>query len=431
MDYKEALKYIEGVGKFGMNFGLKRIERICELLGNPQDRLKVIHVGGTNGKGSTVTFISNVLIEEGYRVGVYTSPHLERFTERIKINNEEIPEEDVAKLIEEIKEVIAIVVEEGYDHPTEFEIVTACALKYFKEKEVDFVVLEVGLGGRLDATNVVNPLLSVITSISYDHMNILGNTIEQIAYEKAGIIKRNRPLVLYPQVEETQRVIAKRAEEMNSNIYNVKDVEYEIKEDTIEGIVFDAKIKNRVYKELRIKMINRYQVLNAITAVTAIEAVRDLGYKVSDRAIFEGLEKSMWPGRFEIYKKAPYIVLDGGHNIQGIMELTAGLKKYFENKKIKIVFGVLKDKDYVKMVDELIKVCSDFITVTPESFRALKAEELKDVIEERGKSAVAFTDMKEAVECTLNNVDYDVLVFCGSLYMIGDVRKMLNSIFKK
>lgn len=431
MDYKEALKYIEGVGKFGMNFGLKRIERICELLGNPQDRLKVIHVGGTNGKGSTVTFISNILIEEGYRVGVYTSPHLEKFTERIKINNEEIPEEDVARLIEEIKEVIAIVVEEGYDHPTEFEIVTACALKYFKEKEVDFVVLEVGLGGRLDATNVVNSLLSVITSISYDHMNILGNTIEQIAYEKAGIIKRNRPLVLYPQVEEAQRVIAKRAEEMNSNIYNVKDVEYEIKEDTIEGIVFDAKIKNRVYKELRIKMINRYQVLNAITAVTAIEAVRDLGYKVSDRAIFEGLEKSMWPGRFEIYKKAPYIVLDGGHNIQGIMELTAGLKKYFENKKIKVVFGVLKDKDYIKMVDELIKVCSDFITVTPESLRALKAEELKDVIEERGKRAVAFTDMKEAVEYTLNNVDYDVLVFCGSLYMIGDVRKMLNSIFKK
>ncbi|WDC83539.1 Mur ligase family protein [Caloramator sp. mosi_1] len=193
MDYKEALTYIEGVGKFGMNLGLNRIERMCELLGNPQDSLKVIHVGGTNGKGSTVTFISNILIEEGYRVGIYTSPHLERFTERIKINNEEISENDVVRLIEGMKQVIDIVVKEGYDHPTEFEIVTACALKYFREKQVDFVVLEVGLGGRLDATNIVDPLVSVITSISYDHTNILGNTIEEIAFEKAGIIKKIGP----------------------------------------------------------------------------------------------------------------------------------------------------------------------------------------------------------------------------------------------
>lgn len=431
MDYREALKYIESVGKFGMNFGLKRIERICELLGNPQERLKVIHVAGTNGKGSTVTFVSNILIEEGYRVGIYTSPHLERFTERIKINNEEIPEEDVAVLIEEIKEIIDIVIAEGYEHPTEFEIVTACALKYFDEKKVDFVVLEVGLGGRLDATNVVKPLLSIITSISYDHTNILGDTIEKIAYEKAGIIKKNRPLVLYPQVEEAERVIVKRAEEMDSNTYYVKDTEWDVKEDTTKGIVFDVKIKNRVYRDLRIRMINKYQVKNAITALMAIEVLRDLGYDISDKAIYEGLEKSIWPGRFEIYKEDPYIVLDGGHNVQGIMELIFGLKKYFINKKIKIVFGVLKDKDYIKMVDELTKVCDDFITVTPESFRALKAEDLKEVIEERGKRAVAFDNMKEAVEFAINNKDYDVLVFCGSLYMIGDVRRILNSIFKK
>ncbi|CDF58505.1 bifunctional folylpolyglutamate synthase/dihydrofolate synthase [Thermobrachium celere] len=426
MDYREALNYIESIGKFGMNFGLKRIKRMCELLGNPQHKLKIIHVGGTNGKGSTVTFISNILIKEGYKVGVYTSPHLERFTERIKINDVEISEEDVARLIEEIKEIIDIVIAEGYDHPTEFEIVTACAFKYFYEKAVDFVVLEVGLGGRLDATNVVDPIVSIITSISFDHMNILGDTIEKIASEKAGIIKEGKPLVLYPQDKGAKEVILKKADEMNSKVYLVEDVEYIIKSNTLDGIVFDVVIMDKFYKNLMIKMLNKYQVLNAITSLLTIEVLKSLGYKVSDISIYEGLKESTWPGRFEVINKDPYIVLDGGHNIQGIKELKNGIKEYFGGKKVKIVFGVLKDKDYISMVDELIEVCNDFITVTPVSPRALDAEELKEFIKNKGKNAKAFNDIDNAIEHVLNDKDCDVVVFCGSLYMIGKIRSKLK-----
>jgi len=216
MDYKEALEFIENMGKFSINLGLDRIKRICNLMGDPQNDLKVIHIAGTNGKGSTTTFISSILKSQGYRVGIYTSPYIERFTERIKINDEEIKEKEVAEYLEYLIPIIDKVIKEGHEKPTEFEIITAMAFKYFYDNKVDYVVLEVGLGGRLDATNVVNPILSVITTISYDHMNILGDTLGKIAYEKAGIIKQDIPLVLYPQEKEADEVIRKVAKEKNS-----------------------------------------------------------------------------------------------------------------------------------------------------------------------------------------------------------------------
>ncbi|WDU82176.1 bifunctional folylpolyglutamate synthase/dihydrofolate synthase [Caloramator sp. Dgby_cultured_2] len=229
MNYKEALNYIEGIGKFGMNLGLDRIKRICSLMDNPEDKLKVIHIAGTNGKGSTTTFISSILKEQGYRVGIYTSPYIERFTERIKINDEEIKEEEVAEYLDYLIPLIERVEKEGFGKPTEFEIITAMAFKYFYDKNVDYVVLEVGLGGRFDATNVVNPILTVITTISYDHMNVLGNTLSQIAYEKAGIIKEGVPLVLYPQEKEAYEVIKKVAKEKDAKIYHVEELKYNLK----------------------------------------------------------------------------------------------------------------------------------------------------------------------------------------------------------
>ena len=226
MNYNEAINYIENTGKFAMNLGLERIERLCELAGNPEKDLKVIHVAGTNGKGSTTTFISSVLISQGYRVGLYTSPYIERFTERIKINNDEISEKEVARLITEICSDIERVELEGLERPTEFEVITACAFKYFKEQQVDFVLLEVGLGGRFDATNIVNPLLTVITTISYDHMNILGDTLGKIAFEKAGIIKSDRPVVLYPQEKEAMDVLLFQAANKNASIKLVSDISF-------------------------------------------------------------------------------------------------------------------------------------------------------------------------------------------------------------
>lgn len=426
MNYKEALHYIENTGKFGMNFGLQRIERLCELLGNPEKKLKVIHVGGTNGKGSTTTFISSILANQGYRVGIYTSPYIERFTERIKINSDEISEEDVARLVNELVPHIDKIVEEGLEHPTEFEIITAAAFKYFAEKEVDFVVLEVGLGGRFDATNVVIPLISTITTISYDHVGVLGNTLDKIASEKAGIIKEGRPVVLYPQEKEAMDVLVETAKQKNAKIYYVTDKDFNITSDTVDGIVFDVKGKKE-YKGIKINLLGAHQVMNSMTALSAIDTLMDEGYEISDEAIYKGFEAARWPGRFEVLSTSPYVVLDGCHNIQGIAALVNAVRKYFGDKTIKIACGILKDKDYSDMVKNLASIGSEFITVTPNSDRALAAEDLKAVFESHGKPAYAANSIEEAVKKGLEITNKDeVLIFCGSLYMIGEARTTLK-----
>lgn len=428
MDYKEALQYIENTGKFGINLGLQRIERLCELLGNPEKNLKVIHVAGTNGKGSTSTFIASILISQGYKVGVYTSPYIERFTERIKINESEISEREVAIAINEMLPVIDILIKEGLEHPTEFEIITAAALKYFNDNEVDFVVLEVGLGGRYDATNVVTPLIAVITTISLDHMNILGHTLDKIAYEKGGIIKNNVPLVLYPQVSEVMEVILKICNEKKSKLYFVSDMKSELIIDTEDGIIFNA-VSSKEYKNIKIRLLGEHQILNALTALRCIEGMQEKGVKIDERSIYTGFEISKWPGRLEILHIYPHIVLDGGHNIQGIKALVAASKKYFNGKKIRIVCGMLKDKNYEEMIEELAIISSDFITVTPNNPRALPGEELKKVIEKMGKSVIVAHSTQAAVEIGIRETKNDeVLLFCGSLYMIGEARTIIKNI---
>lgn len=429
MNYNEAINYVENTGKFAINLGLQRIQRLCDLAGNPEKYLKVIHVAGTNGKGSTTTFISSILINQGYRVGIYTSPYIERFTERIKINDIEISEEEVARLVTEISPDIDRVEKEGLERPTEFEIISACAFKYFKEQQVDFVVLEVGLGGRFDATNIINPLLSVITTISYDHMNILGNTLSKIAFEKAGIIKKGRPVVIYPQEQDAMDVLLKEAESKNANVRLVSDMEHEVIMDSIEGIVFNA-FGNKEYKNLRLNMTGSYQVMNALTALKAVEALIEEGVNIENSAIYKGFAAAAWPGRFEIVHREPYIVLDGGHNMQGIGVLVSALKKYFPDKKVRIVCGMLRDKEYNEMIERLGEVCNDFIAVKANSPRALSAEELKRAIEVKGKKGAAAESIQEGVRKALEVTQkHEVLVFCGSLYMIGEVRGILKNIF--
>lgn len=429
MNYNEALNYVENTGKFAINLGLQRIQRLCDLAGNPEKYLKVIHVAGTNGKGSTTTFISSVLISQGYKVGIYTSPYIERFTERIKINNTEINEEEVARLITEISSDIDRVEKEGLERPTEFEIITACAFKYFNEQKVDFVVLEVGLGGRFDATNIVNPLLSVITTISYDHMNILGDTLGKIAFEKAGIIKIDKPVVIYPQEKEVMDVLLKEAANKNADIKLVSDMKFEVLKDSDDGIIFNA-FGNREYKSLKLNMTGSYQVMNALTALKAIETLAEEGINVENSAIYEGFASAAWPGRFEIIHREPYIVLDGGHNNQGIDVLVSALKKYFPDKKVRIVCGMLRDKEYSRMIERLGEVSNDFISVRANNPRALSAKELKEVIEVKGKNAVVAESIQEGVKKALEVTQRDeVLVFCGSLYMIGEVRRILKKNF--
>lgn len=427
MKYKDAIEYIENTGKFGMNLGLERIERLCELLGNPEKSLKVVHVAGTNGKGSTATFVANVLGAQGYRVGIYTSPYIERFTERIKINDMEIKEAEVVELVENMLPLIEQLVAEGYENPTEFEIITAAAFKYFYDKSVDYVVLEVGLGGRFDATNVVTPMVSVITTISYDHMHILGNTLAEIAGEKAGIIKPGIPVVVYPQEAEAMEILEKKAGICASKLYLVESLEYEVLSDTENGIVFNVYSK-RVYRELKIKLLGKYQVLNALTALRAIEVLEESGVTIAVSAIYKGFETASWPGRFEIISREPYIVLDGGHNVQGINSITDAIKKYFENRVVHIVCGMLKDKNYNEMLSKLLSISNDFITVAPDNPRALSSLELAEAISELGGKAAPVDSIRAAVVRGLEATkEHDVLLFCGSLYMIGEARTILKS----
>lgn len=432
MNYQEALAYIENMGKFGINLGLERIERLCALLGNPERELKVIHVAGTNGKGSTTTFISGILNSQGYKVGIYTSPYIERFTERIKIDDREISEDEVAELIESMRPVISKLLQEGYEHPTEFELITAAAFQYFKQHEVDYVVLEVGLGGRFDATNVVKPIVSVITTISYDHMAVLGNTLFQIAYEKAGIIKQGVPVVVYPQEAEAMNVILQAVESCSSKVYEVGEWKTNILSDTTEGIEFDTEGRHS-YKGLKISLLGEHQVMNALTALTAIEALRDLEIEVADTSIYEGLAAAIWPGRFEIFKtklKAkPIIVLDGGHNEQGVEVLAKACMKYFPGRKLHIVCGIFKDKNYTKMLEGLSSIGTDFIAVQSDNPRALPAVELAELIHQHGCSVEAEENLACAVDKGLKRTkEGEVLLFCGSLHLIGAVRTILADI---
>lgn len=426
MNYNEALKYVESIGKFGINLGMDRIERFCELLGSPEKKLKVIHVGGTNGKGSTTTFMSKILENAGYRVGVYTSPYIERFTERIRVNKDEIPESEVARLVTEMVPHVETLVKEGLEHPTEFEVITAVAFKYFSEQNVDFVILEVGLGGRFDATNVVDPLLSVLTTISLDHTNVLGNNVSEIAYEKAGIIKKDRPCVLYPQEESANKVILNICKEMNSKVYLVEDINHEILNESIDGTKYNLSGSIN-YTGLQIGMLGHHQVMNTKTALLTIKVLKELGYDISDEAIYKGLSEAKWPARFELLTKNPLIILDGGHNVQGIEALVDSIKKYFPKEKLKITCGMLKDKDYEKMTSDLLSIGESFITVMPDNDRALTAEELAEIIRKNGREAVPAKTIKDAVELSLKERKEDeMLVFCGSLYMIGEVRTLLK-----
>ncbi|MEF9952831.1 MAG: folylpolyglutamate synthase/dihydrofolate synthase family protein, partial [Clostridium sp.] len=416
----------ESIGKFGINLGMKRIERFCEILGSPEKKLKVIHVGGTNGKGSTTTFLSKILENAGYRVGVYTSPYIERFTERIRINKEEIPCDEVARLVTEMVPHVETLVKEGLDHPTEFEVITAVAFKYFAEQDVDFVVLEVGLGGRFDATNVVDPVLEVLTTISLDHINVLGDNIGKIAYEKAGIIKKDKPLILYPQAKEAHDVIMEVANEMNAKIYKVSEVNDEILSESVDGTVYNVSGPVE-YNNLHIGILGYYQVMNTKTALLAVKALKELGYEISDEAVYNGLKEARWPARFEVLTNNPIIVLDGGHNVQGIEALVDSVNKYFKGKKIKITCGMLSDKDYNKMIDDLLSIGDNFVTVTPNNDRALTADELATIIRQKGYDAVSAANIKEAVDTALSSREEDeMLVFCGSLYMIGEVRGYLK-----
>ncbi|EQK44970.1 bifunctional FolC family protein [[Clostridium] bifermentans ATCC 19299] len=428
MNYNEALQFIHESHKFGMRLGLDNIKKLLELLGDPQNNLKIIHVAGTNGKGSTCSFISSILKESGYKVGLYTSPFLETFTERIRVNGENIREEEVGKIVSLIKEKIEIMVIEGYSYPTEFEIVTAMAFYYYNQEKVDFVALEVGLGGRYDATNVIDkPVVSAITSISLDHTGILGDTLGKIAFEKGGIIKEDCPTIVYPQQEEASEVIKNICAEKKSKYIECDFKNIEIKSSNINSQIYSCNINGKELSDLEIKLIGDHQIKNSIVALNVIEYLNDIKItNISEENIRKGLLETKWPGRIEKISENPMFIIDGAHNEEGAKSLANSIDKYFENKNKILVIGMLEDKDIESVLDLLIPKFNRVITTTPDNPRAIDANKLKEKIERYNIEVTCKPNIKEAVDYALeiSNKD-DVIISAGSLYMIGNVRTII------
>ena len=430
--YSEALDYIYDLTKYGIKLGLKNINYLLYLLGEPHKKLKIIHVAGTNGKGSTCSLISSILQSDGYKVGLYTSPHLVDFTERIKINHKSIDRKKVSELLEKIKPSIEKVANTpSYGHPTFFEVITAMAFLYFFEEQVDYLVLEVGLGGRLDATNVCEPLISVITHIDYDHMDKLGNSLEEIAREKGGIIKPEGIVISSNQYEEAYNEIKKIADEKNSHIYSVgREIIYKIVKSDIKGVIFDLKGIYNEYKNLHTPLLGRHQADNSAAAITAIEALKIRGVNITEKAIRVGLEKVKWTGRLEIIQNNPTLVLDGAHNPSGIKVVRDALKEIFSYHRLILVLAIFADKDYKKMIQILVPNADLIITTKAKNPRATPPQIIaKEAAQYIGQDKIVVTeDIPQAINCALSNSKEDDLIcITGSLYTVGEAKQYFKS----
>lgn len=424
MKYSEALEYINDKEKFGSRLGLDSIGKLLSLLGNPQKGLKYIHIGGTNGKGSTASYLAHVVNAGGYKVGLFTSPYIERFNERIQINGEDIPNESLGRITSTIREKANIMVKEGYEHPTTFEIVTAIGFMYFQEEKVDYVILEVGLGGRFDSTNIIDkPLASVITTIDYDHIDVLGETLEGIAYQKGGIIKDNSIVVSYPQDDKVLKVLKEISKEKNTEFYLCDMENIEIKSISNKGAIFDFKYKDILMTDIEISMLGEYQVYNAILALTTLFLLMEKNLiSIEQKEIRQGLLSTKWPGRLEVIGEKPIFLIDGAHNVQGITQLKKAIKLFKYNRLI-LGIGILKDKDTSHMI-ELLAPMADLIVATEVNMpRKLEAEVLGEKISKYNKNVYIERDIKQAVRKTLKLAkEDDMIVFGGSLYLIGEVR---------
>ena len=429
MNYDEALDYIHGTYKFGSKLGLENIKDLLARLGNPQKQYRVIHVAGTNGKGSVTSMITNILHEAGYKVGMFISPYLENFTERIQVELREIPREDLAKTTQQVKEKVDEMVASGRNHPTEFEIVTAIGFLYFARQKIDIAVVEVGLGGRFDATNVVDePLLSVITAIGFDHMDILGSTLGEIAFEKAGIIKQGRPVVSYPQLGEASSVIREAARERKSPYYEVDGHQIDVKESSLDENVFDFRYGDELYRDLKLKLVGEHQLLNAATALTAIEVVKELGLTVSKEAVVQGLLKTRWPGRLEKIQDNPTILIDGAHNAAGADALAHTVSTYFANDDLTLVLGVLKDKEVDAIVNRLCPLAHKVIITRPDSPRAMDPAELSEKVLVYNNNVTVEPDIIRAIHKGIDAAgEQGVILICGSLYLVGAARKYIKT----
>jgi dihydrofolate synthase/folylpolyglutamate synthase len=422
MNYTESMKYLNSFGRFGIHLGLSRTTKLLELLGNPQNDFKSIHIAGTNGKGSVTAMVSSILQESGFRTGMYTSPHLDDFRERIVVNGIPISREALSSLVERVKPLIPEV-ERGDSHPTFFEVTTAIAFKHFSEKKVDYAVVEVGLGGRLDATNVITPEVSVITNIGLEHTDVLGKTIGPIAGEKAGVIKQGIPLVTAERKREALEVFERICRERNAELISLgRNAKCEEVSCNLTGCMFDLKTHARCYHHLRVGLLGRHQIENSALSVLVAE---QLG--IDEKAIRSGLQKAKWPGRLEIVQRKPLVVMDCAHNPPAMRILRSSLKLFSYDKLI-LVIGIMKDKAIGDILKEIVSAADIIIINKPRLERAAEPEVIKKEAEKYGKLIKIVKDVKRSVRYAKSIAGKkDLILITGSIYMLSEARARRRS----
>lgn len=417
MTIEQAMELIHGVEWRGSRPGLSRVRELLHRLGDPQDGLQFVHIAGTNGKGSTAAMLASILRAAGYTTGLFTSPYLERFAERMQVNGAPVPDAEFAAVCQTLQPCIAAM----DDPPTEFELVTAAAMLWFRRRGCDVVVLEVGLGGRLDATNVIAaPACAVITNIGLDHTEILGGTLAQIAREKAGILKPGTCAVSYPQVPEVRSVLREICAQRGIPLTEVDVSAIVPLTDSVDGQTFTYR-----GAEYALPLLGAHQLRNAAVALETVAALRARGWRIPDAAVHAGLAQVRWPARFELLRRAPWFVLDGGHNPQCAQTVAENLRSYFPDSHRVLLVGVLKDKDYAGIFDALDPVADEYVCIAPDSVRALPAEELGKFLEKYGKDVNVCESIKDGVSMALDIAgdDPDTMICAvGSLYSVGEIR---------
>lgn len=416
MTVQEALTYIHSYFWKGSIPGLSRTQALLNLLGNPEKKLRFIHVAGTNGKGSTAAMLASILRCAGYRTGLYTSPYINRFHERMQVDGAEISDEDLCAITAYVKPFAETI----EDHPTEFELVSCIAFEYFARKGCDIVVLEVGMGGELDSTNVIDPPeAAVITNIGLDHTEELGDTLEKIAAAKAGIIKPGCQTVIYRAAPSVEAVFEARCKAVGATLRKADFDSITLRAHGLEGQTFDT----AAYKGLELPLLGAHQLHNAAVVLQTVEALKEKGWHITEQNIRDGLKTVRWPGRFEVLGHKPLFLVDGGHNPQCIEALTANIRDYLAGRPLTVLTGVLADKDYNCMYPCVAPYAERFITVTPDNPRALSARELKTYLSQFGKPVTACDTVPDGVAEAIRQAGPDGVVLAyGSLYMVGDIR---------
>lgn len=424
MNYRECRVYIDNAQKYGSVLGLDNMREMLQRLGNPQDSLEFVHVAGTNGKGSVLAYISTVLARAGYQVGRYVSPPIYTYLERMEINGAAISEEDFARHLTAVAEVVASMTEEGLPHPTPFEIETAVAFLYFKEEKCHIVALETGLGGLLDATNLITTTkLAIITSISMDHMDYLGNTLREIARNKAGIIKPGCQVVTALQKDEAMEVVKNTCRNLQVSMYVADKKEAYVKKRDYMGQIFEY--HGETYE---INMAGVFQIENAVVALRALELLQESGYSISREQMLEGMKNTHWGGRFTVLKKSPIFIIDGAHNPEAALKLEESVREYFPGKTIYYIMGVFKDKEYEKVAKITAPYAREIFTVaTPNNERALPPEALARVVKKYNKHVSSRKTLEEAVEAAYSKAkEEDVIIAFGSLSFLGNITRIVK-----